>query len=147
MFSSFDNESLYDVPQNVVRGRRSDGVGYAKDGRFTPHLYVFHLDTGNVAPFAQGHAPVAASLARSLFVQDGDDVRFLDSTGCETGRLRLPALWGMPIASPDGALILAQIRRRYPFAPGGVPVLLDPAAPDVRHALPGAFSCRYDWTF
>lgn len=147
LFSSFEDESLYDVPRSAVQGNHSYGTGYAKDDRFAARLYAFHLDTGEVAPFAQGHAPSLAPRARALFVQDGNDVRILDPAGRETGRVRLPALWGAPVASPDGALVLAQIRRRYPFALGGVPVLLDPAAPDVRHALPAAFSCRYDWTF
>ena len=147
LFSSFENESLYDVPRSAVRGTRSYGAGYAKDNRFATRLYAFRLDTGEVAPFAQGHAPSLAPRAQTLFVQDGNDVRILDPAGRETGRVRLPALWGAPVAAPDGALLLAQILRRHPFAPGGAPVLLDPAAPDVRHALPGAyFSYRYDWT-
>ena len=146
LFSSFVDESLYDVSKSAVRGTHSYGVGYANDGRFAFRLYAFRLDSGEVAPFAEGHAPALAPRARQILVQDGNDVRILDPAGRETGRVRLPALWGAPVAAPDGALLLAQIRRRYPFAPGGVPVLLDPAAPDVRHALPGGFSYRYDWT-
>ena len=147
LFSSFEDESLYDVPRSAVRGNHSYGAGYAKDDRFAARLYAFRLDTGEVAPFAQGHAPTLALRAQTLFVQDGNDIRILDPAGRETGRVRLPALWGAPVASPDGGLVLAQIRRRYPFAPGGVTVLLDPASPDVRHALPADFFYRYDWTF
>ena len=145
LFSSFDDETLYDVPQSAVRGTRSYGVGYAKKDRFASRLYAFHLDTGEVAPFAEGHAPALAPLARQILVHDGNAIRRLDPDGREIDRFELHSLWSSPIISPDGALLLAQIRRRYPFAPGGVPVLLDPAAPDVRHALPGAFSYRYDW--
>ena len=147
LFTSFDDESLYDIPQSAVRGGTSHGVGYTKDGRFASRLYAFHLDTGTVAPFAQGHSPTLAAHARQILVHDGDVLRFLDPEGRETARLDLPGLWNSPIASPDASLLLAEILRHKPFYPGGVPVLLSPSAPDIRHALPGSFSYRYDWTF
>ena len=147
LFCSFEDETLYDVPRSAVRGATSYGADYARDDRFAARLYVFHLDTGAVAPFASGRSPTLAAGARQILVQRDGVVLILDTNGRETARLHLNVRRESLVVSPDGTRIFAEIPRHDPFHGYGVPVLLDPAAPDVRHALPAAFSYRYDWTF
>ena len=146
LFASFDDETLYDVSPAAVRGQRSVSLGYARDGRFASRLYAFHLDAGDVTPFAHGHSPSVASRAQRILVRDDNHLRLLDPGGREIRRFPMPFLRGSPAISPDGALVFADLRRHSPFSPAGVPILFAPTAPDVRHALPGTLIYRSDWT-
>jgi len=147
LFSSFNDEKLYDTQKSEVRGDTSYGIGYSEDEKFSQSIFAYSPDTGGVARFADGHNPVLVSHKGLVLVREGfDTLRLLDSSGKERSRIKVPRLWGRGVViSPDGSLILAGIQRHSPFYAGGVPLLFNISNPDIRHVLNGDFSYKYKW--
>jgi hypothetical protein len=147
LFSSFDDEKLYATTWDQVKRGTGYGIGYDSAGKFSSGLFAFNLDTGGVARFAGGHSASLAAQKGQILVIDGDNLRLLDSSGHETSRIEVPRLrQNRVLISPDGSLILAEIKRHAPFFPGGVPTLVDIMRPSTRHVLSSDFSYRFDWT-
>jgi len=147
LFSSFDDEKLYQTSKGEVRGSTGYGVDGSKGGKFARSIYAFRLGALNSTRFSEGTDPALIAQRNLVLVRVGTSVRFLDPSGREQARLDIPRLGHRCVlVSPDGGLILAEMQRHAPFYPGGVPVLIDASMPSVRHAIGGAFSYKYEWT-
>jgi hypothetical protein len=146
LFPSFDDERLYGTTQDQVSGDVSYGTGYAKDGQFQSSLFALKLATGEITPFAKGHSPSLAGQLGQVLVRDGNVLRLVDSQGRETKRFEVQRLDARRfVVSPDGLLVVGEMRRRTPFYPGGSPILIDAISPSMRHALGVDYSYRFDW--
>ena len=146
LFPSFDDEKLYEATKSEVRGSTSYGVGYAKGGQFARSIFAFNLDTGGVARFSDGCNPSLAARKRQILVCDNSTLRLLDLLGQEKMRIEVPHLgYRGAVVSPDGTLILAEIRRHFPFNPRGNLTLVALTSPSTRHILSGDLSYKYEW--
>jgi len=147
LFSSFDDEKVYEIQRSDVRGSTSYGVGYSEDGKFSQSIYAFTWATGSITRFSDGRDPSLAVRQRQVLVRADSTLRLLDASGQEKARIHVPRLgYRRVIVSPDGALFLAEIQRHSPFYAGGFLMLADITAPTIRHVLSGDFSYKYDWT-
>ncbi len=146
LFSSFEDEKLYQTSRSEVRGNTSYGVDDSKGGKFARSIYACRLGAGDVARFSDGTDPALVSQRNLVLIRDRTSLRLLDPSGHEEARLDISRLgYSGVVISPDGALLLAEIQRHFPFYPGGLPVLIDTTAPSVRHAIDGDFSYKYVW--
>jgi hypothetical protein len=147
LFSSFDDERVYQTPKSAVRGDTGHGIGDTKNAKFPRSLFAFRMDTGDVARFADGSDPCLASRRRLVLVRDGDSLRLLDPSGRQVSSFNVPRLSYRGVrVSPDGDMVLADMWRHSPFHAGGTTVLIDLAAPATRHFIGGTFSYKYVWT-
>jgi hypothetical protein len=147
LFSSFDDENVYQTPKGDVRGNTGYGIGDSKDAKFPRGIFAFRIDTGEVARFSDGSQPNLAYRGKRVLIRDGTSLRLLDPAGREERRLDLPRLgYRGARVSPDGDIILVEMARHSPFYAGGTPILVDVARPGVRHVIDGAFSYKYAWT-
>lgn len=147
VFSSFDDEALYQTARAGVHGGTSYGIGYAQDDRFRRGLYVLDLETGLTARFADGTDPSLAVATGAILVRDQGGLVLVHAPG-EAG-VRISALVGSvagAVVSPSGDMVLTEIPRHAPFHPGGRLVLFHTQAPEVRHILCDGLSYRVDWT-
>ncbi|MEI6149582.1 MAG: hypothetical protein WCS01_10830 [bacterium] len=147
LFSSFDDEKVYQTPKGDVRGNTGYGIGDSKDAKFPRGIFAFRTDTGEVTRFSDGSQPTLAYQANRVLIRDGTLLRLLDPSGREKARVDIPRLgYRGVIASPDGGLFLAEMQRHSPFYPGGMLTLVDIADPNTRHVIDGDFSYKYNWT-
>ncbi len=147
LFSSFDDEKVYQTPKSAVRGDTGYGIGDAKTAKFPRSLFAFRMKTGDVARFADGSDPCLALRRRLVMVRAGDALRLLDPSGRQVSSLDVSRLgYRGARVSPDGTMAIADMRRHSPFSAGGTTVLIDVAAPATRHFMGGEFSYKYVWT-
>ncbi len=147
LFSSFDDEKVYQTPKSAVRGNTGYGIGDVKDAKFPRSLFAFRMDMGDVARFAEGSDPCLASRRKLVMTRDGDSLRLLDPSGRQVSRLDVPRLGHRGARmSPDGDMVIADMSRHSPFYAGGTTVLIDFVAPTTRHLIRGDFSYKYVWT-
>lgn len=146
LFTSFDDELLYLNRKSDVQGSVGYGVGLARDSRFQQGFYTFDLATGQVRRFSDCHSSWVDATNDGVLVGYESGVRFLDLAGAEQTRISLPRLAGGAMLSPDGHLLLAQIRRRGLLRSGGRLVLIDPKATARRHIIDPAMIYRIDWS-
>lgn len=146
LFSSFDDEKVYQTPKGAVRGNTGYGIGDSKDPKFPRSLFAFHVDAGEVSRFADGSDPCLAARRKLVMVRDGDSLRLLEPSGRQSSRLDVPRLgYRGARVSPDGDVVIADMWRHSPFYAGGTTVLIDLAAPARRHYVAGGFSYKYVW--
>ncbi len=147
VFSSFDDEALYETPRAEVHGDTSYHIGYAQDDRFRRGLYMLDLETGLTTRFADGVDPSLAVGTGAILARDQGGLVLVGASGDTQVRIDAPrmSLVGA-VVSPSGDMVLTEIPRRVPFHPGGRLVLFHTQAPEVRHMLCEGLSYRVDWT-
>ena len=144
LFSSFDDDKVYQTPKSAVRGNTGYGSG---DAKFPRNLFAFRMDTGDVTRFAEGSDPCLATRRKLVMVRNGDSLRLLDPSGRQVSRLDVLRLgYRTAQVSPDGDMVIADVLRHSPFSAGGTTVLIDFGMPATRHFIGGDFSYKYVWT-
>jgi hypothetical protein len=84
--------------------------------------------------------------SRHIFIKDGGSVRVLDEKGTELSKTSLSRLGSFPaVPSPDGSLVLANLRRQVPFHAGNRLTVIDLKNSGLRHILAEDFIYRYRW--
>lgn len=147
LFPSLDDESLYRTTMAEVHGSTSYGIGYARDDRFKQGLYVFDIESGETARFADDGAPSLAVETGAILVQDQSGLVLLNSAGEIQEQIKDSRVgFRGAVVSPSGEMILAEVWRHSPFLFGGRLILYHKTAPELRHMLDDGFAYRFDWT-
>jgi hypothetical protein len=116
LFSSFDDERLYDTTQDSIQGNRGYGADFDRK-RFKKSLYLLDTSDGRVRRFADGGAPILANNSGIILVQDDSGLVLLDKSGSLIKRITdLKPACRTACISPDGAMIAADIMRHNPLA-------------------------------
>ncbi|MCK5528658.1 MAG: hypothetical protein KAI74_03155, partial [Kiritimatiellae bacterium] len=147
LFSSYDDESLYQTTKAEVHGSTSYGIGYAQDKRFKRGLYVLDTETSTTTRFSDGYNPSLAVATGEILIRDQDGFVLLNSSGEIQERVDAARIgFRGGVISPAGDMILAETQRHVPFYAGGRLVLFGKNTPDIRHVLDDGLSYRVDWT-
>ncbi len=147
LFSSFDDESVYQTTTAEIRGSRSLGIGHARDRKFKQSTYLFDVETASAAHFSDGCNPSMAEATGAILMRDQSGLMLVDSLGNTLARVSTSAVaFGKVVLSPSGTMILAEVNRHQPFYAGAVLVILSNSRPDVRHIVDDSFCYRIDWT-
>lgn len=143
----YATESLYRTTMAEVHGSTSYGIGYARDDRFKQGLYVFDIESGETARFADDGAPSLAVETGAILVQDQSGLVLLNSAGEIQEQIKDSRVgFRGAVVSPSGEMILAEVWRHSPFLFGGRLILYHKTAPELRHMLDDGFAYRFDWT-
>jgi hypothetical protein len=146
VFSSFEDDSVYDPMPTDPKGSVGYGVAYGNSDDFKQGLFSLTLKTYQVRPFSEGESPELSMGSRHIFIKDGGSVRVLDEKGTELSKTSLSRLGSFPaVPSPDGSLVLANLRRQVPFHAGNRLTVIDLKNSGLRHILAEDFIYRYRW--
>ena len=147
LFSSYDDESLYQTKKDEVDGSTSYGVGYESEGKFKMGLYLFNIREDTISRFADGYNPSRSATTDLILVQGQGKLVLLDSTGKKQTKIsNLRIGYSGAVISPSGDIIIAEFPIHAPFRPTCNLVAFNIKAPDVRHILSNSWRCRLDWT-
>jgi len=147
LFSSYKDESVYKTTQADVRGNRSYGIGYARNGHFDSGLFSLNILSGKIRPFADGRRPSLSIVTQQFVVQEDNKIRLVDLKGTTKASLNISRLgFSPPVLSPSGKLMLTYIWKNQPFAHGGRLTVVDLEHPDMRHIIADDHVYRYKWT-
>jgi hypothetical protein len=150
LFSSFDDESLFETTRAEVRGDIGFGLGYGGDRgekRFQRGLYVFDIDAKATVRFADGYGPSLAVTSGTVLARYRNSFFILDSLGTTQHTFEVARVaYRRAVVSPSGDTILTEIERHSPYPRGGRLVAFHRDAPEVRTMVDPKFSYRVDWT-
>jgi len=146
LLTSFQNEALYKPTRADVRGSVGYGIGYAKGEEMARELFSLNLASHDIRRFADGDSVALSVASRQFIVRDQNTVRRLDLQGKELTRVRIARLGYSPVVpSPDGSLLLSNVRRNVPFYAEGRLTVVDLNHPGLRHILADDLVYRYKW--
>ncbi len=146
LFSSLDDETLYQDEKVDSKGKRRHMLGYVSTGPFKSSLYVFDCQSGAVERFSDGYRPVRAGATDDVLIWTENSLQVVDSTGMLKKRLEEKRLvFGEAVLSPDGTMLMVEVALRSFHLFQSPLVLMNLNNPDTRHLLNEGLWHRIDW--